>query len=391
MTNTLGGSVSVTALIPTLYDALDVISRELVGFTAACYRNSSAERAAKDQSVTYPVVGAATTGDIAPGTTAVDDGDQTIGYGEIKITKSKYSPVRWAGEEARSIGINGMINPILRDQFAQSMRALVNLIEIDLWQAAYQGASRVPLLPAAGTAPFGTANDLTEGANVRRILEDNGCPTGDIHLVLGSAAMANIRGKQSVLFKVNESGTSELLRQGTIGELQGFQLHNSAAIKPVTKGTGTSYTTNGSTAIGVSAITVQAGSNAINVGDIVTFAADTVNGYMVTQAVAAAGDVLKIGAPGARVVIATGNAITVGNDYTPNIAMGRHALHLVTRAPAMPDGGDSASDVTEVTDPVSGLTFQIAVYRQYRRVKYEVGIAWGCKAVKQEHIAVLRG
>ena len=384
-------SNTITNLIPTLYDAMDVVSRELIGFIPACYRNSSAERAALNQSVSYPVVGAASTGDIAPGTYAPDDGDQTIPRGEIKITKSKYSPVRWGGEEARSIGVNGLINPVLRDQFAQSMRALVNLIEVDLFNAAYQGASRCTLLPAAGTAPFGTANDLTGGADVRRILEDNGCPTGDIHLVLGSAAMANIRGKQAVLFKVNESGTSELLRNGTIGELQGFQLHNSAAVKAITIGTGSSYTTNGSTAPGVSSIVVQAGSNPINVGDVVTFAADTVNVYVVTQAVAAAGDTMKIGAPGARVTIATSNAITVGAAYTPNVAFGRHALHLVTRAPAMPEGGDDADDVTEVTDPVSGLTFQIAVYRQYRRVKYEVGIAWGCAAVKQEHIALLRG
>jgi hypothetical protein len=43
---------------------------------------------------------------------------------------------------------------------------------------------------------------------VRQILDDNGSPQTDLHLVMGSAAMANLRGKQSVLFKVNEAGTA---------------------------------------------------------------------------------------------------------------------------------------------------------------------------------------
>lgn len=381
-------SNTITAVLPTLYEALDIISRELIGFVPAVFRNSSAEQAALNQTITYPIVPAATTGDITPGTTPPDDGDQTIGGGSLTISKSKYSPVRWQGEEAKALGNNGLYNPILRDQFAQSMRALVNLVEADLWAAAYKGASRA--VGTAATTPFGTANDLTDGAYVRQVLEDNGCPTADIHLVLGSAAMANIRGKQSVLFKVNESGTAELLRNGTIGELQGFQLHNSSAVKSRTKGTGANYVTNGSTAVGVRDVVLQTGTGTVLAGDVVTFAADTTNKYVVNVGVAAPGTI-TLGAPGAKVVIATSNALTVGGDYTPNVAFARSAVHLVTRAPAMPEGGDSADDVMTVVDPVSGLAFQIALYRQYRRVKYEVGLAWGCGAVKSEHIAILMG
>ena len=98
-----------------------------------------------------------------------------------------------------------------------------------------------------------------------------------------------------------------------------------------------------------------------------------------------------IGKPGALVEIPNDNAITVGNSYVPNIAFARSALVLATRAPAAPEGGDSADDSMMLTDPVSGLTFEVRVYRQYRQVKYEIALAWGTGVVNSNHIATLIG
>jgi len=379
---------TITNMIPIIYDALDIVSRELVGFIPACGRDSSADQVALNQTINIYIAPAATTGDVTPGTTAPDDGDQAFGNTTMTITKSKYSPVRWTGEEQLSVSKNPAAKQAVRDQFAQSMRALVNLVEIDLANAAYQGASRA--FGTAGTAPFGTAGDLSDMAGVMKIADDNGAPKTGRQLVLGTSAMANLRGKQNVLFKVNEAGTDELLRQGIIGRLMGADVRDSAGVPTPTKGTGASYLVNNGAGYTVGATTIAAdtGTGTILAGDVVTFAGDT-NKYVVATALSSGS--FTINSPGLRQTLADNTAITVGNTATQNIYFQRNYLQLATRVPAMPEGGDAADDVMTVTDEISGLAFQVALYRQYRRIKWEIGLAWGVKAVKGDGIIVLLG
>jgi hypothetical protein len=102
------------------------------------------------------------------------------------------------------------------------------------------------------------------------------------------------------------------------------------------------------------------------------------------------GDIV-IGKPGLRAVLADGKTVTVGNNYLGSWGFDRNAIHLLTRLPLMPPGGDSADDSIVVTDQLSGLSFQVNLYRQYHQVSFEVGIAWGTKAVKSDFIATLLG
>lgn len=385
---------TLTGLIPTLYESLDVVSRELVGIIPAVTRDTQVARAAKGQTVNSPVAPAVAAADITPGVTAPNDGDQVIGALPMTISKSRYVPIRWNGEEQMGLASGPGYRGILADQFTQAFRTLVNEIEGDLVAVGYKNASRAYGTP--GTAPFGTAGDLSDIAQMAMILDDNGAPVGNRHLVLGSAAMANLRGKQNVLFKVNEAGTDELLRMGTIGMLEGFALHNSAAVKSFVKGTGASYTTNtAGYAVGATQITLITGTGTVNAGDVVTFAGDT-NKYDVVAGVAAPG-VITIGAPGLRQAIpASATAMTVGNSYTPNLAFTSNAMVLATRLPAVPVdlngvASDMADDRVTVQDPVSGIAFEISTYRQYRQIKFEVGIAWGVANFKQEHTSILQG
>jgi len=386
------GANTLTNLIPTMYEALDVVSREMVGFIPAVARNSNVERVAVNQTVNIPIVPAIVGADITPGANPPSDGDQVMGNTTMTISKSRYWPIRWTGEEMLSISGSGVQSNVARDQFSQALRAAVNEIETDL-SALYTGCSRA--YGTAGTAPFGTSGDFSDFAGTLRILDDNGAPTGDRQLVLGSAAISNVRGKQSLLFKANEAGTDQLLREGILGRVEGYDIRNSSTVKTVTKGTGASYTTSGTLlAVGVTSIPLITGTGTVVAGDNVTFAGDT-NIYVVTTGVAAAGTIV-LAEPGLRVAIpAAATAMTIGTGGTRNMAFSRSAIQLATRAPALPIVNGVARDIAEdrvtITDPISGLMFEVSMYLQYRQVKYELAIAWGQKLVAPRHAAILLG
>ncbi|MDZ5448945.1 P22 phage major capsid protein family protein [Labrys sedimenti] len=381
---------TLTGLIPTIYNALDVVSRELVGLIPSVSSDMTFERAAVGQTVMSPVAPPATGTDITPAVIPPNDGDQNIGNVPMTITKAKRSPIRWNGEEKLGLDNNGAsYNVIFRDQIAQSMRWLVNQVEADL-AALFPAASRAYGTP--GTTPF--ASDLSDTAQMRKILADNGAPMGDLQLVFDTTAGAKMR-TLTQLTKANEAADTSLLRRGVLLDVHGFALRESAQIKTSTAGTGAGATTNATGyAIGATVITLaSAGTGTLVAGDVITFAGDT-NKYVVAagDADVSNGGTITLAAPGLRKAIpAAATAITVLAAAVRNMAFARTAIALATRAPALPPQGDSAIDRQIVTDPVSGLSFEIAMYAQYRQMQYEVSLAWGTAAIKPEHMALLLG
>lgn len=386
-------SNTITNLFPDLYSALDVVSREMVGFIPAVSRDSTFERAAVGQVVRSFVAPAATATNITPGVTPPDDGNQVIGNRTMQITKSRRVPVRWNGEQSLALNNNGAgVLNIRANQFAQAMRTLVNEIEADC-AATHVSASRAH--GTAGTTPFAT--NLGDPAQVRKILADNGGWTGDMHMVIDTTAGANLR-TLAQLSRANEAGGDSLLRQGVLLDIHGFALRESAGVvQAATVGSVTgAVVSSGTFAVGATAITLATPAGAavaLIAGDIVTFAGDT-NRYVVAAALslgASTSGTLTIAEPGLRRPLANGVAITVVAAATRNMAFARHAIQLATRIPALPDGGDLAVDRQTIVDPRSGLAFEVSMYPQFRQMQYEISATWGVAAIKPEHMALLLG
>jgi hypothetical protein len=105
---------TLTGLIPTLYESLDVIARELIGAIPAVTRDSQVARAAKGQTVSSFVAPAVTASDITPGVTAPNDGDQVLTNIPITITKSRYVPIRVSPAPLPSAPSRTSLTPRLR-------------------------------------------------------------------------------------------------------------------------------------------------------------------------------------------------------------------------------------------------------------------------------------
>lgn len=373
---------TLTSLIPALYQGLDIVSRELVGLVPAVTMNSGAARAAVGEDVIVPITGAANVIDISPAMAIPEPTDQVVSNTKIQITKARAAEFGFVGEEQRGVNNGAGWEVIQAGMFAQALRKLVNEVEADL-AATYLATSRA--YGTAGTTPF--ASDLSDTANLHKILADNGSPLMEKQLVIDTTAGAKMR-NLTQLTKANEAGSDSMLRQGVLLDVHGFAIRESAKMQLHTKGTGASFVSNGTFAEGATVIAIDGGTGTVLAGDVITFAGDA-NKYVVASALS--GGSVTIAAPGLQAALADGVAMTVGGTYTANMAFDKNAIQLVTRAPALPNGTDQAADSMMLTDPRSGLTFEVRVYYGYRKVRYEVALAWGVKNIKPEHSVLLLG
>ena len=384
----------LTDLAADLYKSADVVGRELVGLIPSVTVNAGAEQVAKGDTVRSHFTRTPTVNSsFAPSMTIPEGTDQTVDNKALQLNQYASVQIPWTGEDIKHVNNGSGFETVYGDQILQAMRAITNTIETYLAGIIHKGASRA--VGTAGTTPFASNFDLI--AELRQILVDNGSPMDDgrSSLVISSTAGTKLRNLAN-LQKVNESGNDSLLRRGALLDLQGFMMKESAGIGIHTKGTGTLYDVNNGAgeAVGQTTITLDGGTtgaNGILAGDIVTFAGDSINNYVVKSGLlTATGDII-INDPGLRVAVADTVEMTIGNSYTYNLGFHQSAIELATRPVAVPNGGDAATERMIVQDTFSGLAFEISVYKGYKKAMFEIGVLYDAIVWKPQHVAILRG
>lgn len=315
------------ALIPALYSAAQEVSAEPFGVISSIAASFDDKGVAIGDKVKLPIAPTASTSDYVPAMTSAAGSDATATAVEVEITHNKHVSWNLTGEQQRSLANGADAAEWARQMVAQGMRALRNGAEQAAALAIKQGASRA--IGTAGTTPF--ASDINAIAELRKVLADNGAPLTDLQLCVDTSAGLNLR-KLGIIQQAYQAGSDAERRSGNLLRQFGFNIGESAGIALHTKGTGASYVTSGATAAGVRDIALVTGTGTVLAGDVVSFAADSANKYVVNTGVAAPGTI-TLGRPGARSTIATANAMTVGNSYTPNLAFERNAVVGIMRPP----------------------------------------------------------
>ena len=380
----------LTELAADIYKAADIVGREQVGVVPSATINGGTERAAFGDTVRshftrYPTL----TSRYTPSLTIPEGDDQTVDNKTMTIDQVANIQIPWTGEDIKHVSNGAGFETIYGDQIAQAMRSITNAIETFAADVVYKGASRA--VGAAGTTPFGSNFDVI--AEARQVLVDNGCPMdGQVTMALNTAAGTKLR-NLAQLQKANESGGTELLRRGTLLDLQGIMLKESAGIAAHVKGAGAGYQASAAAAVDATTIALDGGTvntTGIKAGDVVTFAGDS-NNYVVGTGLTAVSGNVVLNETGLREALADNAAMTVGNSYAGNVVFHRSAVEIVVRPPAQPQGGDAAVDRMTVQDPFSGLVYEIAVYKGYGKTMMDITTFYAAKAWKPDFIANVMG
>jgi len=389
----MANSVTLTNLAPEIYKAMDTVSREIVGAIPGAMLNTADSNGVNAASFGDKVKSMRTpkttpTSSFTPAMTPSDATDKNATFDEFALDQIAKDDLPLLGETVRRLNqAGGQAETFRTDTFAQIMRGVVNQMEGYLAGVLYKGASRA--VGTAGTAPF--ASNLTVLTAAKKALLDNGAPQDNQYsFVMDTTAGMNFRNLTN-LQKVNEAGTADLLRNGSLMNTLGFFLRESAGIASHTKGTGTLYDANGAVAVGDTTITLDGGTvgaTGITAGDVVTFAGDD-NNYVVGTGLAAGGGDIVLNRPGAQEIVADTTELTIGDSFAANVAFHRSAVEFAARSADM--GQDAAVEVLDVIDPVSGIPFQFRRYAGEGMSKIMVVIYYGAKVWKSENVVLAMG
>ncbi len=188
--------------------------------------------------------------------------------------------------------------------------------------------------------------DIKDIANCGKVLNQNAVPNNNRRMVLSPGAYADYVVLPPIL-NAEKSGSTEALRNASMGKILGFDTFMDQNIKTHTSGTLGSCKVKTQAEIGATTITLTNTTLTGNLvkGDIITINGDTAQ-YLITQAAEASENDITVSIyPGLKMQAKANAAVTLAGAGEQNLAFHKNAFALVTRSLELPEGGVKSSIV----------------------------------------------
>jgi len=249
----------------------------------------------------------------------------------------------------------------------------------------------------AGT-PGQTPDALSHIAQVRKVLNENKVPFNQRRLLVDPETDAELLVLDAIV-GAEKSGSTDALREASLGRLMGFDTFMSQNVKTHTMGDlaadSGDIAVESEIAEGATEGTFETADSAdltgsVKVGDLFTIA-DIDGTYVITEAADAdtTNDEIDVKFyPAAPETIDAGKVVTFASDYVANMAFHRNAFALVNRPLALPRGGAEGAVVN-----YNGLSIRATqgydIDKKLNVMSFD--ILYGVKTLQEELAALMFG
>lgn len=315
--------------------------------------------------VKKPVVLTAEEFDESTGTTPQNIKEQSV---EVTLDKLATVDVEFGAIE-RVVNVDDL-NRLFVIPAAEALAQKINSDGLELYKD-------IPYVSGkAGTTP----SALKDLAAVRKALNANKVPTSDRKAIWDTEADAKFTTIDAIV-NAEKSGTTQALREGSIGRVFGLDNYMSQAIKTHKKGTlSAAVKPKASTSAGATSLTLSAAAvtGTLVRGDILTILGDT---YVVKSDATAADNEITVSIyPALKKDVTTATVVSVADNHTANLAFNPNAFAFVTRPLAAPSGVES------YVTSYNGVTLRVVkgYDMKYKKDMLSMDVLYGYKTMYEE-------
>lgn len=385
---------TLTAIMPKILARGLMSLREMCMMPRLVNGDYSSDAAKPGSTIDVPVPTAQTVDDITPSNTPPAPASKTPTTVQIILNKWKKTEFFLTDKELGEIDRNQSFYPM---QAAEAVRALANQVNSDIF-ANYVGV--YGYTGTAATTPFAIGSGSfaappTSATNLRKVLNQQVCPLQNRRCVLDFAAGANALSLPAFA-NVAEAGDAGPKIQGTIGRKFGLDWYEDDIVPTHTTGAAGTFLLDDTVAraVGLKTLHMDGATTKPSVGDVFTIAGDTQT-YTVTASTTLVGTDTDVSfEPGLKVAIpaADGNeAVTFKASHVVNLGFHRDAFAFANRPISDLTLFKGGSEITSLTDPVTGISMTLEVSRQHHQTVWEFSMLYGSKLVRPELAARLAG